>query len=1210
MLGLLGALLLPQIPLAQTVEDATALVVDCGPRDGDYFVSAQEDVGASDASWVPIDGSSRSTGWSHAGAQFIEYRVSSGLRPGPYEVHARVCVQQRMKLSASLEIDGQGAAGPEVFESPDGSGYTAFSLTARHTVDQLPLTLRLGADQLPEGDRIRAIRIEFVSLDRLTADGNVARVAEATVSSQLSAEYPIRALTDGETTYRGTTRGRSFASEEQPGEHWIEFAFARRESVDRVSIWWPKYPDVYNSARELLVQIPDEDAWRTVGSVNTPVPLPRSQAQFGPVETDRLRLTMPSEAGPFHRPNILWVNEVQILRAGTPPGPSPRGRTKLTWRRAEGPDWPEPLSGGEVAAEALIFLADSDALGPPVIRGCRPAVPDAYDWWWDGSRLDQAIPEAGRIHRLAFAPKAPNAPPVETLTLLVPGRCELVRHDDVRALPSPYRATPEMTDAEFFAALDLTREDMREVALAVDSGDWEAARQAFVGHVLSRSSPPPPRVSQPTIARPDDEPPDQEAERFLNHEWYFYKHRQWRPLGDVINWYLPDGDGSDRHYIARLDLAGFMIDRWEREGDDKWLRGYLDIVRQFYTNARPPTDPPVFPSSHLPWCGLCSAIRIRNVVEDYFRIADSPLLTVDDHLLVYKMALEHARFLRECDDDRFFAANHQMGHLVVLEIITATFPEFREVSEWRPYLASFLPEHLARDTLPDGGSVDTATGYGIWVATGLFTDAYLYADDAGIDLGDEWRQRLEAMYEWCLKVGSPDGGHLAIGDANYRIESGNYRCGSARVGFRGALLFGRPDFLWFADKPGAARSSGAARSAAARELFGDGANQALRRVARVAAQPPAFLSAHLPDTGWTIMRSDWSPEAVYAFINHHRGGHTHKTQNDINIVAYGRPFITDPGIPHTYATDRWQGWYVTTRAHNTVLVDGQDMDMGHGDRGTFFTSPAADFVRVTHDRYSKLGVSAHQRSVLFIKDDLFVIDDHLDGEGDHEFSWLARFQPLALVVDPASGTIRTTDPGPGLTLAAANAGELQFQQATGWMNVPSTAVCEEVSDAPTIALTKAATVPTGFGVALGVAPEGAPDVTISAHDTDVATGSAYHVTWRGGEGDVCFAHGDPAERPYGPLATDAMAAGRIERADGTPLLYLVGGTRLRVDDIDIELLGGVGSASLALRDGHLEVHTDGDGGAIRTEGIGIVVATLNAQPATLRRDGDVVTVTK
>jgi hypothetical protein len=1188
-----------------------------------------------------MDCTERCTEFSAAGPQFIEYQVREGLEPGPYEIRAWVAVQERYRLSLSLVINGKVAAGPKVFDYTGGQGYGLFCLKARLALTGEPVTLRLAADEMAPGDRIRARRVEFINRDRLVADGNVARAAEVTVSSSIGIDYPAEAITDGLTEYEGTTRGRSWASAEGPAEQWVDLALAHPETLERVVLYWPKYPDLYHTARKVLVQVPAAEAWRTVGVVETRLPMPRSETTFPPFQADRVRLLMPAGMGALHRPHIFWLNEVELGRAGHPPAPRFHRTVRLSWSRKDHPLWPQSLKGGEVEGEMLVVLAKQTSLGRPRIEQVRPAsARKEFDWWWDGvpltpvetapptapqhrlilagrvrnhiSRIMPHVPPTARVHRLIFAPCQPGVAPVAAITVSLPGEGELVPWDDFRAMPPPYEVTPRMTDAEFFAAVDLARPGLEQVAATVAVGDLKQAKAQFVSYVLNRAKTSRPRVCRLGAGVRPDENPDELAERLLHHEWYFYKYRDWRPLGQVINWHLPQGDGTDRHLLVEFNVMRFLVNRWEREGHEKWLRGYLDLFKQFYENAPSPARPAIFPANNLPWDGMGSAIRVRGLLEDYFRMSASPLLTVDDHLRVYKAALEHARYLLRHDGGQFFPANHQMGHLVALEVITATFPEWKEVAQWRPYLQRLLLQHLERDTFPDGGTVDTATGYGLWITSDLYTHACLYARDAGLDLGEAWRQRLEKMYEWCLQITTPDGGRLAVGDDHFHVGQGD-AWGASSMGYKGALLFERPDFLWFASRPGAPPLSAAEKDSVAREVCGDRARRAMAKVARITPREPAFRSVNLPDTGMTVLRSDWTPQAVYLFVNHHRGGHCHKNQNDFSLVAYGRYFLTDPGMPHTFSDNRWQDWYVKTLAHNTVMVDEQDQDYGVGDRGRFFTSAPVDFLSVTHDCYKRLGIAGHQRSVLFIKDHLFLIDDCLTGTGRHQFSWLAHFQPMALRMDARQGLVQTEGGGPGLTIVVSHPGDLAFTQAAGWSDIPTTRpwqVCAEVRDAPYIALRKVSEVPAGYGAALVVDRGGAPAVRIQPGEIEggVGVGAAYQVTWPGGNCEAAFCHGSPSRRSYGPLTTDGLAAAAVTRKDGSHLLFLLQGTEVANSGAALRLVGEAGSAAVEMVGETLRSWFEGHAHTLRIRASGVKGVTVNGKAMTFQQEGEEVVI--
>jgi len=1230
--GILAVLALAGNDGAADPVSCKRIVINCGPDDVAFFHRASDDAGAINADWVPVDGSVRSTGWSHAARQFLDYRVGD-LNRGLYRITATVCAQKGFCIALSIAANGALVAKSDTFQNPGPRGYLPWMRMG--IVDHAggPLAIRLEADKVAKGDRIRAVRLEIVSLDELIRDGNVARIATVKTDSDLGTEYPQTALIDGLTEYAGTTRGRSWASREVSGDHWVVFELPRVETIARVTLYWPRYPDRYNTARDVRIQRWQNDVWQDVACMETPVGMPCTTVQLEPFKARRVRLLMPDRGGPAHRPNVFWMNEVQLHRPSAPT--DVRDSVPIMTATVSGPGTAR-LATALDASKASAVLAGRDAtpgllwtvyaedreLGRVVVDvegTCLGPGRQDVSVYWDGERIGAlsasganerctAKCEAmtfrpGRRHTIVLA--AHRVEPkvrIDTVRLTARGRFEFVSPSDVRVAPRSYKCTPRMTDAELFAALDLTRPGLGGVRIALAEGRMDRAKEALVKHIRTRTRPPRLRPSRGELVRPDVEPPRKMAERFLRHEYYLYKDRRWHSLGEVINWYLPQGDQSDRHYIARVPLMPYMIDRWAQDRDDRYLEGYIDTYRQFWRNAPSPADPPVFPSSHLPWCGMCSAIRITNVMGDYFRFCDAPILSVDDQVMFYKSILEHARFLMKCDGRRFFAGNHQMGHLLALERIAAAFPEFRECAEWRPYLQEMLRRHLKRDTFPDGGSVDTATGYGIWVATVLFTDAYVHSRHAGIDLGDAWLERLEKMYEWCIKVTAPAGGQLAIGDANFRLDDAGNQLGRTMVAVKGTLLFDRPDFKYFCADVDAA----VVRELAGR-LWPEDVDRHVERFVAVKPQPPAFTSANLPNTGWTIMRTDWTASANYMFVNHHRGGHTHKTQSDFNVIAYDRAFITDAGIPHTYRTPRWQGWYVKTVAHNTVLVDGQDMAPGRGPPGEWFSSPAFDYLSLTHDCYKKLGISAHTRQILFVKPDVWIIHDALAGKGHHTFEWLAHFQPMPLRVNAEAGTVRTAnETGPNLAVVAASPKELRVEQRRGWMNVPTTQICEEVDNAPYIALVQKAMPPVWYGVLLHAVKTGRPTASIEALAASPG-GHAYRIKAGPHHGIAVFSDGRPVRRTIGGVETDARAVYVSAGPEAPWPVCLVSGTALVVNGTPIIELQSSGSLSAHRTGSGLVIETSAKG-CVRFRDEAIQSVWVNGTPKTVTRQGSLTAV--
>jgi hypothetical protein len=116
----------------------------------------------------------------------------------------------------------------------------------------------------------------------------------------------------------------------------------------------------------------------------------------------------------------------------------------------------------------------------------------------------------------------------------------------------------------------------------------------------------------------------------------------------------------------------------------------------------------------------------------------------------------------------------------------------------------------------------------------------------------------------------------------------------------GVRFFGRQDMAW-----------------AARNLLGVGLGGE--------GKEPAQLSVYFPASGFTAMRSDWSPGARYMLINHgpSGGGHSHADSLDFSLHAFGQAMAIDSGIGYTYDDPNQGPWYIRTRAHNCLTVDDQ-----------------------------------------------------------------------------------------------------------------------------------------------------------------------------------------------------------------------------------------------------------------------------------------------
>ena len=199
---------------------------------------------------------------------------------------------------------------------------------------------------------------------------------------------------------------------------------------------------------------------------------------------------------------------------------------------------------------------------------------------------------------------------------------------------------------------------------------------------------------------------------------------------------------------------------------------------------------------------------------------------------------------------------------------------------------------------------------------------------------------------------------------------------------------------------------------------------------------PELTSVAFPYSGHYVMRSDWSPEANYLLFDAGPFGRAHQHEDKLHFMVYGggKPLLTEGGW-YMYDNSRWRRYVLSTRAHNTVRVDGMGQNRRHPDRcdttwtlkypyeplGNPWVSNAQfDYVQ---GQYSSgygpdlLNVT-HTRSILFVKPDYWIVFDTLvpGDDAEHAYELLFHFACENVQVHPEGPDITTTDPGPGLAV--------------------------------------------------------------------------------------------------------------------------------------------------------------------------------------------------
>ena len=278
------------------------------------------------------------------------------------------------------------------------------------------------------------------------------------------------------------------------------------------------------------------------------------------------------------------------------------------------------------------------------------------------------------------------------------------------------------------------------------------------------------------------------------------------------------------------------------------------------------------------------------------------------------------------------ANNHVIAEAVGRLAAACAFPWFTESEGWRRAAARELEQQLAANTFPSGVNRELATDYHRFV-TELGLVALVESEAAGHPLGEGTRSLL---------VRSLDAAAALLDSAGHPPRQGDGDEGRA-------LVLDDPD----ADPWMVLLASGASTVGACDwwPAVGDGVastflgslSTTAAGVDRPAAPPRDFHDAgiHLlrtvPGDGPEIWcRCDGGPHGFLSIA-----AHGHADALAVEVRHDGVELLVDPGTYCYHGEPEWRSYFRSTRAHNTIEVDGADQAV---EAGPFMWSTHADAV--------------------------------------------------------------------------------------------------------------------------------------------------------------------------------------------------------------------------------------------------------------------------
>ena len=443
----------------------------------------------------------------------------------------------------------------------------------------------------------------------------------------------------------------------------------------------------------------------------------------------------------------------------------------------------------------------------------------------------------------------------------------------------------------------------------------------------------------------------------------------------------------------KLPWALGRMDQLVALAQGAWVAGGaegLDFARTFVAQA---TDfiqaNPV--GLGIQWaCPMEVALRAANLAQALRMLADAPPVRDPGFLSLALAALaEHARFVEaHLEDQHAVPNNHLVAGLVGLLAASVLFPGLPGASRHLAMAARGLEAQMAAQVHPDGCSFEGSVPYHR-LAVELFTLAHLLARSGGASLSTGFQERLALAYRvvegYCPEhglapqMGDNDSGRaFALADREsldhgYLLPLGAALFGDARLKRAGDSFC--DEGAWLLGCEGLERF----------EALQPG------------EQPGAFVSRH---AGWAVVKQGDAYLAVSAGRTGQRGfgGHSHNDQLSFELHLGGRPLIVDPGT-FCYARDpRARNAFRSTEAHNTLQVDGEEInpfdparlfalpDRAAAELDTFRVGRAQACISARHGGYRALpagGVEVERTFVLDRETRALSVTDFLRGDGVH-----------------------------------------------------------------------------------------------------------------------------------------------------------------------------------------------------------------------------------
>ncbi|SEF84562.1 alginate lyase family protein [Paenibacillus sp. UNC499MF] len=473
-------------------------------------------------------------------------------------------------------------------------------------------------------------------------------------------------------------------------------------------------------------------------------------------------------------------------------------------------------------------------------------------------------------------------------------------------------------------------------------------------------------------------------------------------FAEGINWqHVPAGDVE---WAYMLNRHAYWVDLGQAylvTGESKYAEAFCMQLDDWLRRNPVPADS-AEASATLAWRTIEAGLRCINWIRAYECFRDYPGFTAELFGRMLVSLHEHGEYIAGAFDPWRRLSNWGVLENAGLFALGVFMPEFRNAAFWLEMSADRLRQTAALQIGRDGMHWEQSPLYHNEVFFQYMHVLHL-AENNGISLYPEWISAVRRMAEANLYSVKPGGRQLMKGDSDDNDMRDALTAGAIQFG-DGELKYAGHDRVDLANL----------------WLYGLSKAEAYERLTPVR---PEAASRAFEEAGQFVMRSGWEPDALFASMNcgPMGGGHGHADLLHVDLCAYGRDLLMDPGR-YTYSGgDEFRRYFKQGAAHNTTLVDGKEFteyldtwDYGRiaAPLGTRWSSgPAADYAEGSHDGYLHLADPViPKRRLIFVKPGYWLLADSFRCKDAHRFEQRFHFAPGEVRIGER-GVLFTTEDG-------------------------------------------------------------------------------------------------------------------------------------------------------------------------------------------------------